>query len=171
MVRPMEDMHAHQSFEPADADLDLELRLMWRRSKQEDRNWVDCGGMLRRAGLRPTRQRIVLGRLLFSKGHRHITAGILHEETQKARVPMSLATVYNTLNHFTEAGLLRRIGIDGATAFYDTNPSQHHHFYIEDENMLCDIPADSVVIDRLPEIPEGFEVSGIDVVVRLRRRL
>ncbi len=150
-------------------DMDQGLRLVWRRMIPDDRAWRECSTMLRRAGLRPTRQRVVLARLLFSKGNRHITASALHDEAVKARIPMSLATVYNTLNHFTEAGLLRRIGINSTIAFFDTNPSRHHHFFIEGEHALVDIPADHVVIGRLPPIPADFEVDGVDVVVRLRK--
>ncbi|OYX84825.1 MAG: transcriptional repressor [Azorhizobium sp. 35-67-5] len=129
----------------------------------------DVREMLREVGLRPTRQRVVLARLLFAKGHRHITASALHDEAIKARIPMSLATVYNTLNHFTEAGLLRRIGINATIAFFDTNPSRHHHFFIEGEQALVDIPSHHVVIGRLPPIPTDFEVGGVEVIVRLRR--
>lgn len=176
----MDDMRTHISGESVHAghgrpdqmdvdDFTPHLRQVWRRTVPDDRPWADCSSMLRRAGLRPTRQRVVLARLLFSKGHRHITASALHDEAVKARIPMSLATVYNTLNHFTEAGLLRRIGINATIAFFDTNPSRHHHFFIEGEQALVDIPADHVVIGRLPPIPADFEVGGVEVIVRLRR--
>ncbi len=176
----MDDMRPHLSGEPLHPmingalpaepdDFTPHLRQVWRRTVPDDRQWTDCTSMLRRAGLRPTRQRVVLARLLFAKGHRHITASALHDEAIKARIPMSLATVYNTLNHFTEAGLLRRIGINATIAFFDTNPSRHHHFFIEGEHALVDIPADHVVIGRLPPIPEDFEVGGVEVIVRLRR--
>lgn len=163
-------MHAPLSPEQADMDMEQQLRLVWRRLKQDDVPWLDCSAMLRRHGLRPTRQRVVLARLLFAKGHRHVTAAGLHDEAIKARIPMSLATVYNTLNHFTEAGLLRRIGINATIAFFDTNPSRHHHFFIEGEQALYDIPPEAVSIAQLPEIPDGSEVAGVDVVVRLRRK-
>ncbi|GGE29348.1 transcriptional repressor [Agaricicola taiwanensis] len=128
----------------------------------------DVAGMLRKASLRPTRQRIALGRLLFSKGDRHITAEVLHEEALLARVPVSLATIYNTLNQFTDAGLLRQVAVDGAKSYFDTNTGDHHHFYLEGENRLVDIPDDSVTVDNLPSPPSGFEIARVDVVVRLR---
>jgi Fur family iron response transcriptional regulator len=128
----------------------------------------DVAGLLRKASLRPTRQRIALGRLLFSKGDRHITAEVLHEEALLARVPVSLATIYNTLNQFTDAGLLRQVAVDGAKSYFDTNTGDHHHFYLEGENRLIDIPDNSVTVDNLPTPPSGFEIARVDVVVRLR---
>ncbi len=128
----------------------------------------DVAGMLRKASLRPTRQRIALGRLLFSKGDRHITAEVLHEEALMARVPVSLATIYNTLNQFTDAGLLRQVAVDGAKSYFDTNIGDHHHFYLEDENRLMDIADDSVAVGNLPNPPTGYEIARVDVVVRLR---
>lgn len=124
---------------------------------------------LRNAGLRPTRQRVALGWLLFGKGHRHVTAERLYDEATVARVNLSVATVYNTLHQFTEAGLLREIAVDGSKTWFDTNTSRHHHFLIEGENELVDIPGDMVDIARLPPLPEGFEMIDVDVVVRVRR--
>lgn len=125
---------------------------------------------LKEAGLRPTRQRMALGLLLFAKGDRHLTAEKLYEEAQELRVPVSLATVYNGLHVFTEAGLLREVAVDGTKVYYDTNVSDHHHFLLEDSNQLIDIPA--LTIDRsvVPALPDGMEITAIDVVVRLRRR-
>ncbi|MDN3721233.1 Fur family transcriptional regulator [Roseibium salinum] len=126
--------------------------------------------MLRAAGLRPTRQRVSLAELLYSRGDRHISAELLHEEAVAADVPVSLATVYNTLHQFTEAGLLREVAIDGNKTYFDTNVSDHHHFFIEGENRVIDIPGEGVGIGRLPEAPAGMEVVRVDVVVRLRER-
>ncbi|POF32917.1 iron response transcriptional regulator IrrA [Roseibium marinum] len=126
--------------------------------------------ILRTAGLRPTRQRVSLAELLYSKGDRHISAELLHEEAVAASVPVSLATVYNTLHQFTEAGLLREVAIDGNKTYFDTNVSEHHHFFIEGENRVIDIPGDGVGIGRLPEAPAGMEVVRVDVVVRIRER-
>jgi Fur family iron response transcriptional regulator len=123
---------------------------------------------LKTAGLRPTRQRMALGLLLFAKGDRHLTAEQLYEEAQELRVPVSLATVYNGLHVFTEAGLLREVAIDGTKVYYDTNVSDHHHFLIEGKNALIDIPAIGIDRDSVPAIPEGLEIASIDVVVRLR---
>ena len=126
---------------------------------------------LRLAGLRPTRQRVALGWILFGKGHRHVTAERLYDEASVSRVNLSLATVYNTLHQFTEAGLLREIAVDGSKTWFDTNTSRHHHFLIEGENELVDIPGDMVAIARLPPLPEGLEIIDVDVVVRVRRKV
>ncbi|MTI01109.1 transcriptional repressor [Roseibium sp. RKSG952] len=124
--------------------------------------------MLRQAGLRPTRQRVCLAEILYSQGDRHITAELLHEEAVSARVPVSLATVYNTLHQFTQAGLLREVAIDGTKTYFDTNVSDHHHFFIEGENRVVDMPGGSIEIDKLPEAPEGMEIVHVDVIVRVR---
>jgi Fur family iron response transcriptional regulator len=122
---------------------------------------------LRKAGLRPTRQRVALATLLFGEGHRHVTAEELHAEAHGSRLPVSLATVYNTLNQFTEAGLLREVAIEGHRSYFDTNTSNHFHFYLEDERMLFDIPGDDLQVSGLPELPEGTRIRRIDVIVRL----
>jgi Fur family iron response transcriptional regulator len=127
-------------------------------------------GRLRRVGLRPTRQRVALGWLLFGKGDRHITAEKLYEEATGARVAISLATVYNTLHQFTEAGLLREIAVDGSKTYFDTNTTPHHHFLIEETNTVLDIPGSQVSIGDLPEPPEGMEIERVEVVVRLRKK-
>ncbi len=125
---------------------------------------------LRLSGLRPTRQRVALGWLLFAKGDRHVTAERLYEEATGSRVTISLATVYNTLHQFTQAGLLREIAVDGSKTYFDTNTSRHHHFLIEDTNQLVDIPDNLVEILRIPEALAGMEITSVDVVVRLRRK-
>mgnify|MGYP001243221894 CR=1 FL=1 len=124
---------------------------------------------LRRVGLRPTRQRISLGWLFSAKTNRHITAELLYEEAMRAKVPVSLATVYNTLHQFTEAGLLRQLAVDGSKSFFDTNPSEHHHFFVEGEEELMDVPVE-IHVGEVPAPPEGMEIARIDVIVRLRRR-
>lgn len=124
---------------------------------------------LARAGLRPTRQRLALGELLFSGCDRHVTAERLFDEAQDAHLSVSLATVYNTLHQFTEAGLLREIAVDGARVYFDTNVSDHHHFLFEDTGEIYDIPASNVAVANLPAPPEGLRVDRVDVVVRLRR--
>ncbi len=123
---------------------------------------------LRAAGLRPTRQRVALGWLLFSKGDRHVSAEKLLEEAQASRVPVSLATIYNCLHQFTRAGLLREVAVDGSKAYFDTNVSHHDHFLIEGTNMLIDIPQVGVDMAHLPEPPKGTRIARIEVVVRLR---
>ncbi|MCF6198112.1 MAG: transcriptional repressor [Hyphomicrobiaceae bacterium] len=125
---------------------------------------------LRGAGLRPTKQRQSLGELLFSKGNRHITAERLHEEAMAANVPVSLATVYNTLHQFTTSGLLREVVVEGAKTYFDTNTSQHFHFYHEENGQLIDMPADMVLIDNLPDAPDGTKVTQVDVTVRIAKK-
>lgn len=124
---------------------------------------------LRRSGLRPTRQRVALGWLLFGKGDRHLTAEKLYDEANGARVPISLATVYNTLHQFTEAGLLREIAVDGSKTWFDTNVADHHHFLIEESNALVDIPGAMIEILGLPAPPAGMAIARVDVVVRVRK--
>jgi Fur family iron response transcriptional regulator len=123
---------------------------------------------VRDAGLRPTRQRVALADLLFAKGDRHLSAEELHEEALSAGVPVSLATVYNALHQFTEAGLLRILAVEGAKTYFDTNTSDHHHFFIEGENTVFDIMSGPVKVIDLPEPPEGMEIVNVDIVVRLR---
>lgn len=125
---------------------------------------------LRGAGLRPTRQRVALGDLLFAKGDRHLTVEELHEEAVNAGVPVSLATVYNTLHQFTEAGLIRVLAVESAKTYFDTNVSDHHHFFVEGENEVLDIPVSNISIGNLPQPPEGMEISHVDVVIRLRAK-
>ena len=132
--------------------------------------WHDVKAMLREVGLRPTRQRMSLGWILFGKGGRHITAEMLYDEASKAKVPVSLATVYNTLHQFTEVGLLRQVAVDGSKTYFDTNASEHHHFFVEGESNLLDIPDADMVVGKMPTAPEGYEITRIDVVVRLRRK-
>jgi Fur family transcriptional regulator, iron response regulator len=129
----------------------------------------DVARLLHDAGLRPTRQRLALGVLLFGSGDRHATAEVLHAEAVQAGKRMSLATVYNTLHQFERAGLLRELAIDGQRAHFDTNTSNHNHFYLEDEGRLLDIPSDAISVNGLPAPPEGMRISHIDVVVRLKK--
>jgi Fur family iron response transcriptional regulator len=130
----------------------------------------DVKAMLRSVGLRPTRQRMALGWILFGKGDRHLTAEMLYDEASAAKVPVSLATIYNTLNQFTGAGLLRHVAVEGSKTYFDTNTSSHHHFFVEDENALVDIPDAEVAIGKLPPALDGYEVARVNVVVRLRRK-
>ncbi|MGS1095661.1 iron response transcriptional regulator IrrA [Aquamicrobium terrae] len=130
------------------------------------RNAVDK--RVRDAGLRPTRQRVALAELLFAKGDRHLSAEELHEEALAAGVPVSLATVYNSLHQFTEAGLLRILAVEGSKTYFDTNTSDHHHFYIEGENRIFDVEGEQMTVHNIPEPPEGMEIANVDIVIRLR---
>ncbi|WP_170332946.1 iron response transcriptional regulator IrrA [Ruegeria arenilitoris] len=123
------------------------------------------------AGLRPTRQRMALAELLVGDGrHRHVTAESLFESAKKNGDAVSLATVYNTLRAFCEAGVLQEITVDGSKSYFDTNTHDHPHFYWEDETRLSDAPSDQLVIQRLPEAPDGVEIASVDVVIRLRKK-
>jgi Fur family iron response transcriptional regulator len=132
--------------------------------------WHDVNEMLQSVGLRPTRQRMALGWLLFGKGARHLTAEMLYEEATLAKVPVSLATVYNTLNQLTDSGLLRQVSVDGTKTYFDTNVTAHHHYYLENNHELVDIPDPHLVLQKMPDVPEGYEISRIDMVVRLRKK-
>lgn len=123
---------------------------------------------LRSAGLRPTRQRLALAKLLFGRGHCHVTAESLFNDAKTARVDVSLATVYNALHDFTAKGLLREISLDSSSSYFDTNTGEHHHFYFERSGVLQDIPPDSVRIAQLPDAPEGAAISRVDVIIRVR---
>jgi Fur family iron response transcriptional regulator len=127
----------------------------------------DLRGKLNAAGLRPTRQRMSLGWHLFAGGDRHLTAEMLYDEVRASQVPISLATVYNSLHQFTESGLLREIAIDGSRTYFDTNVTEHHHFLVEGENELIDIPQVAVDLLRLPPAPVGKRIARVDVVVRV----
>jgi Fur family iron response transcriptional regulator len=124
---------------------------------------------LKAAGLRPTRQRLALARLLLESGHRHLTAEELFHEARMAGIPVSLATVYNTLHQFTSVGLLREVVVDMGQSYFDTNTSHHHHFFDESSGRLTDIPDHDIAISRLPDPPAGAEIERVEVIVRLRR--
>jgi Fur family transcriptional regulator, iron response regulator len=123
--------------------------------------------LLRAARLRPTRQRLALARLLFEKGDRHVTAEQLHGEALAASVPVSLATVYNTVHQFIEAGLLREVVVNSGRSYFDTNVSDHHHFFFEDSGRLLDIPGEHIGVTGLPTPPDGASIRRVDVIIRV----
>jgi len=116
--------------------------------------WHQIRDILRQVGLRPTLQRMALGWILFANGGRHVTAEMLHQEATRAKVPLALATVYNTLHQLTKVGPLHQVAVNGSKTYFDTNASEHHHFFIERDDMLLDIPDVDVTIGRLPTAPE-----------------
>ncbi|HQS16013.1 iron response transcriptional regulator IrrA [Reyranella sp.] len=132
-------------------------------------NGPDHTVSLRAAGLRPTRQRVALARVLFEGGHRHVTAESLHAEVKATRMPVSLATVYNTLNQFRDAGLLREVVVAPGRSYFDTNTGHHHHFFVETDGELHDFSSEEVTIAGLPAPPEGTTLARVDVIVRVRR--
>jgi len=125
--------------------------------------------VLRMVGLRPTRQRVALAELLFTGSHQHVTAEELHQRAQDIKVGISLATVYNTLNQFRQAGLLRDVTVDSTASYFDTDTSDHHHFFVEGEQRVLDIPRSGISIDGLPQPPLGMKITHVDVVVRVAR--
>ena len=124
---------------------------------------------LKSAGLRPTRQRLALARLLYDRGDRHVTAEQLHQEAAASNVRLSLATVYNTLHQFTSLGMLREVVVEPGRSYFDTNIGDHHHFFDEDTGELADIPGNEVELTKLPAPPIGARISRVDVIVRLKR--
>jgi Fur family iron response transcriptional regulator len=133
------------------------------------RTYAQALERLRRAGLRSTRQRLALARLLFEQGDRHVTAEQLHKEAMGAGIRMSVATVYNSLHQFTEVGLLREGVIEPGHSYFDTNTTDHHHFYFEDEGRLMDIAGDRVEVARMPTPPTGTTLRRVDVILRVGR--
>ena len=123
----------------------------------------------KRHGLRPTRQRLALVRLLFDRGDRHVTADQLHAEAAAAGVRVSLATIYNTLNQFTSAGVLREVVVEAGRSYFDTNASEHHHILVEPTGELIDIPASDVQVSATPRLPEGMALRRMDVILRVAK--
>jgi len=136
-------------------------------SEITDRCCAATAARLADAGLRPTRQRLALAKLLFDAGHRHVTAEQLHGEALEARMQVSLATVYNTLNQFREAGLLREVVVEAGRAYFDTNIDDHHHFFHEGSGQLQDICGRQLQVAGIPDLPAGMRVARIDVIIRL----
>ncbi len=124
---------------------------------------------LKDAGLRPTRQRLALAKLLFERGNRHLTAEQLHGEALDADERVSLATVYNTLHQFTAAGLLREVVVEPGRSYFATNTSHHHHFFCEEDRYLVDIPGEELKVEKLPHPPPGTTVTEVDIVIRVRK--
>ncbi|HBZ44547.1 MAG TPA: transcriptional repressor [Maritimibacter sp.] len=135
------------------------------QATQNSKDWLST------AGLRPTRQRVALAKLLVGDGeHRHVTAESLFEASREAGEQVSLATVYNTLKSFSEAGLLREILVNGTKGYFDTNTTNHPHFFWEDDGRLQDAPKEGLEIAALPKAPDGAEISKVDVVIRLKSK-
>ncbi len=137
-------------------------------SPRKSRPYSQAVDRLKAAKLRPTRQRLALARLLFDGDDRHVTAEQLHSEAHAGDIRVSLATVYNTLHQFTEANLLREVVVDAQRSYFDTNTSEHHHFYDPDAGFLNDIPGESVSLAGLPRSPDGTEIERVDVIIRVR---
>ncbi|PHQ72269.1 MAG: transcriptional repressor [Sneathiella sp.] len=130
-------------------------------------NSADLEKKIRDARLRPTRQRLALAELLYAHGNRHVTAERLHSEVMETGVSVSLATIYNNLHQFTSAGLLREVVVDSSRSYFDTNVTPHHHFFHEQTGALEDIPKGALSVQNIPSLPEGTEISSVDVIVRV----
>ena len=137
--------------------------------RMSDRPFTQSLDRLKRHGLRPTRQRLALVKLLFGHGDRHVSADQLHAEAAAAGVRVSLATIYNTLNQFTQAGLLREVMVEAGRSYFDTNVSDHHHLLVEPTGELVDVPASHVRVAALPELPPGMSLRRVDVILRVAR--
>ena len=131
---------------------------------------ADFAEQLRLVGLRPTRQRVAIAALLLDGRHRHVSADSLTEEITAAGLQVSGGTVYNTLNQFTDAGLLRRVLVHNEYSLFDTNTDHHHHFYDASNDRLIDIPNDDVILAKLPQAPDGHEVKAVDVVIHIQSK-
>lgn len=131
------------------------------------RSYTPLIEMLRRHDLRPTRQRLALARLLFAGGNRHVSAESLHKEALRDGASVSLATVYNTLHQFTDAGLLQEVMVDPNLSCFDTNTTDHHHLYFQDTGRLEDLEPGAVHIGELPDPPAGTTISRVDLVIRV----
>ena len=123
---------------------------------------------LKEAGLRPTRQRVALAKLLVETGPRHVTAEELFQEARSAGIPVSLATIYNTLHQFTAAGLMTEVVAGSGQSYFDTNPTSHYHYFDKTTGEIIDVPEDAIQFTLLPEPPPGKVIDRIDVVVRIR---
>lgn len=132
------------------------------------RPYTKAYDILRGAGLRPTRQRLGLARLLFDNADRHVTAEQLHAESAAAGLRVSLATIYNTLKQFREVGLLREVVVEPGRSYFDTNTSDHHHFFHTGTAELQDIDGDAIAVGSIPEPPSGTRVERVDVIVRVK---
>jgi Fur family iron response transcriptional regulator len=153
----------------ASCDKIIALRQGWIGPMTPPRPFTNVLELLRGAHLRPTQQRLALARLLFEQADRHVTAEQLHGEVVGASVRVSLATVYNTLHQFIEAGLLREVVVNSGRSYFDTNVSYHHHFFFEDSGRLLDIPGEHVTVSGVPKLPTGATIRRIDVIIRVDR--
>ncbi|WP_374446004.1 iron response transcriptional regulator IrrA [Stella sp.] len=136
------------------------------RSVSQNRPFAAALERLRAADLRPTRQRLALARLLLERGDRHVTAEQVHGEAAESGVRVSLATVYNTLHQFTRAGLIREVVVEAGRSYFDTNVTDHHHLFFEENGRLVDVPAAQVEVRGLPDLPPGVELRRVDVILR-----
>ena len=138
--------------------------------KPEVSTLADFAKQLRFVGLRPTRQRVAIAALLLDGRHRHVSADSLTEEITAAGLRVSGGTVYNTLNQFTNAGLLRRVLVHNEYSLFDTNTDHHHHFYEASNDQLVDIPNDDLVLAKLPKAPDGHEIKAVDVIIHIQSK-
>ena len=135
-----------------------------KHSMNRSLNWVS------RAGLRPTKQRIKLAQILIGDGeNKHITAEGLFDLVKKSNVSVSLATVYNTLKAFCDVGLINEVMVDGGKSYFDTRLDDHPHFFWEDTGEISDAPSENLKINNLPNAPHEYEITKVDVIIRVKR--
>ena len=123
--------------------------------------------ILRNSSLRPTKQRVMIGELLFNGTDKHVTAESLYRELTASEQKISLATVYNTLHDFCEKKLLKKVTVDTEKVYFDTNTSPHHHFYSDNEKLLIDISKDKIKIQGLPKAPKGKKIKDVELIAHL----
>jgi Fur family iron response transcriptional regulator len=133
-----------------------------------ERPFATAMRQLKSSGLRPTRQRLALAKLLFESAPRHVTAEEVFQEARQAGIPVSLATIYNTLHQFTAAGLMTEVVVGTGQSYFDTNPTSHWHVFDRSTGEIVDVPEEAIEFSRLPEPPPGKVIERIDVVVRVR---
>lgn len=151
-------------------DIPENMRTKLRRQRMlQIQNVSHIREALSKAGMRPTRQRMAIGNLLLCGDHQHVSADELHLKLGQTGYTMSLATVYNTLNQFASAGLIRKISVSGQRTFFDTNAHNHQHFYLEDEDRMIDISGDILQLQPMPLAPSGYHITKIDVLISLKK--
>ncbi len=127
----------------------------------------DITHLLVKHDIRPTKIRRAIAGLLFDGHDKHVSVDDVIDLARRQKIRTSVASVYNTLNQFASAGLLRRVTVEQGRAFFDTNLSAHHHFYFEDEERLEDIPTEDINVSGLPELPQGRTIKSVDVTIRI----
>lgn len=122
---------------------------------------------LKKAGVTPTQQRVEIGQILFAKPQ-HMSADQVLTVVNKTGPLVSKATIYNTLGLFARMGLVKEVIVDPTKVFYDSNVTDHYHFYSMDSGELIDIQGEQLRLERMPNLPEGMEAQGVDIVIRVR---
>ena len=150
----------------------MKIRLTPKRARKDAPHKTvkqHLAGFLQKFGVRPTRQRLDLSALLFDGQHKHVTAEELLSVARSKKIRVSLATIYNSLNHFVKVGMLQETSMGAGKTYFDTNTDLHHHFFDEESGRLWDIPASAVKVDYSAAAPEGLAVDRVSVTIRLHK--